>query len=435
MGLHGLGILFVHLPSGGDGLPLGVELNGSLSVEVGSSPHRALVSSEGEHWEWDWDWEVDSDLSSFNLVLEFSSVGSRSSEDSNTVSVLVSVNDLDGLINGGGSVDHHNWGEDFFVIAWHTSMNLIDDGWSKPVSLWVSVNLVSSSVEQEFSSLGSRFNEFLGSLQGSGGLHWADIVVLFSWSNSQLLGLLNDLWDPFLSISNKDGDRDGHASLSSRSEAGTDQSVDGIFFLGVWHDDGVVLGSHVNLSSLSVLGRKSVDVLSSLVSSDEGDSLDVFMSTDVVDGWLSSMDNVDDSIRNSSFFKEINHLFSGGWDLFRWLEDVGVTTGNGQWEHPEWDHSWEVEWGNTSGDTEWDSVGLDVDVLGNILNSFSHDEGLERASVLNNFVSSEDISSGISKRLSVLIGDEVLELLLVGLDQFLILEHHSDLLGNRDFLP
>jgi len=374
---HSLGFLVVHLPSGGDGLPLGVELDGTLSVEVGGSPHGALVSSEGEHWEWNWDWEVDSNLSSLDLVLELSSVGSASCENSNTISILVSVDDLDGFVNVSGSVDHHNWGKDFFVVAWHTSSNLINDGWSKPVTVWISVDLVSSSIEQQFSSLGSRLNKFLSSFQCSSGLHWADIVVLLSWSNSQFLGLLNDLWDPLLSLSNKNGDRDGHASLSSRSEAGTNQGVDGIFFLGVWHDDGVVLGSHVDLGSLSVLGGKSVDVLSSLVSSDEGDGSDVFVSTDVVHSWLSSVDDVDNSIRNSSFLKQVNHEFSGSWDLFRWLKDVSVSAGNGQWEHPEWDHSWEVEWGNSSSNTEWDSVRLDVDIFGNILNSFSHDERLE----------------------------------------------------------
>merc|ERR1711957_320267 len=32
-----------------DGLPLGVEVDGALAVEVGGSPHGLLVSGEGEH--------------------------------------------------------------------------------------------------------------------------------------------------------------------------------------------------------------------------------------------------------------------------------------------------------------------------------------------------------------------------------------------------
>jgi hypothetical protein len=68
---HGLGSRFHFLPARSDGLPLGVEVNSSLTVEVGSSPHRGFVSCEGEHGKWDWDREVNTDLTGFDLVDKF----------------------------------------------------------------------------------------------------------------------------------------------------------------------------------------------------------------------------------------------------------------------------------------------------------------------------------------------------------------------------
>jgi len=69
MGLHLGGFFIILLPSCSDGLPLRVELNGTLSIEVVSSPHRTLVSGKAEHWKWHWDWKVDTDLTSLNLML------------------------------------------------------------------------------------------------------------------------------------------------------------------------------------------------------------------------------------------------------------------------------------------------------------------------------------------------------------------------------
>lgn len=58
-----------------------VELNSALAVEVSSAPHASLVSSEGEHRERDRDGKIDSNLSSFNLVLVHASGISALRED------------------------------------------------------------------------------------------------------------------------------------------------------------------------------------------------------------------------------------------------------------------------------------------------------------------------------------------------------------------
>ena len=64
-----MGLSALFLPAGSDGLPLGVEGHGTLTVEVGVTPHGGFVASEGEHGEWHWDGKVDADLASLNFIL------------------------------------------------------------------------------------------------------------------------------------------------------------------------------------------------------------------------------------------------------------------------------------------------------------------------------------------------------------------------------
>jgi hypothetical protein len=86
-----LGFSLIWLPSGSDSLPLSVECNGTLSIKVCCSPHGRFVTSETEHWKWNWDWKIDTNLSSFDLMLELSCITTRLSEDSNTITLWVIV--------------------------------------------------------------------------------------------------------------------------------------------------------------------------------------------------------------------------------------------------------------------------------------------------------------------------------------------------------
>lgn len=70
------------LPTSGDSLPLSVELNCALSVEVRDAPHTGLVSREREHGEGDGDGQVDSNLTGLDFSLEFASSVSIACEDS-----------------------------------------------------------------------------------------------------------------------------------------------------------------------------------------------------------------------------------------------------------------------------------------------------------------------------------------------------------------
>lgn len=423
------------LPAGSDGLPLSVESNCTFTVEVGGSPHGGLVSSEGEHWEWDWDWQVDTDLTGLNLGLILTGGVSVLCEDRGTVTPWVGVDKINSLLEGVNTDDVHDWSEDFLLVAFHIGSAVVNDGWSNPVSVWISVDLDATTVEQKFSVLLTVGDQSLNLSQVISALEWSNIVVFESWTNLEGLGLLNKLWYPLLSVTDEDDDRDGHAALTSGAEASTSEGIESILLLAVWHDNGVVLGSHVDLAALTSGRSTGVDVFTSSVGTNEGNGLDVLMVTNSIDSVVSTMNNIDNTIWHTGLLQEINHDLSGAWNLLGWLEEESVTEGDGKWVHPEWDHGWEVVWGNTSNNTEWFSEGVDVDTGGSTLDGLSHLEGVEGASVLNAFVSTEDITSSVNEGLTVLSVDFMAQSILVLLEELLILEHVADTGGDWNLLP
>lgn len=262
-----LGVIF--LPAGSDGLPLSVEVNSSFTVEVGSTPHGCFVSSEGEHGEWDWDGEVDTNLTGFNLVNKFTGDVSVLGEAGDTVTPWVGVDEVDTFLDSLDSLNAHDGAENFLVVAVHAGVDIHDDGGTNPVSVRVSFDLGVTSVEEQFSVLLSIGDKVVDGLEESLVVGGSNIGVFGSRSKSEGLCLFNNSGYPFFSVTDENNDGDGHASLSSGSEASSDKGVDGVFLVGVSAYDSVVLGSHVDLASLSSVGGTFVDVFTGSVGSDE----------------------------------------------------------------------------------------------------------------------------------------------------------------------
>lgn len=71
---------------------------------------------------------IDTDLASFDLLLEHASCGTRASEDGGTVSVFVGVDEVDGLVNRiHVQADEHR-SKDFLGVALHMRLDVGDDG-------------------------------------------------------------------------------------------------------------------------------------------------------------------------------------------------------------------------------------------------------------------------------------------------------------------
>jgi hypothetical protein len=87
--------------------------------------------------------------------------------------------------------------------------------------------------------------------------------------NFELLGHFNKFWEPLLGLSNKHNSAQSHATLSSGSESGSNELIEGVILVGIREDDSVVLGGGIGLNTLSCGSGTSEDMPASLVSSNE----------------------------------------------------------------------------------------------------------------------------------------------------------------------
>ncbi len=115
----------------------------------------------------------------------------------------------------------------------------------------------------------------------------------------------------------------------------------------------MVFGSHVALGSLSVLSSSFVDIFSSVISTNEGHSLDIRVNADALGGVEATLDDIENSLGESDLLSQLADLIDGSSHSLGWLQDEGITTGDGKGEHPEGNHHGEVEGGHSSTDSQW----------------------------------------------------------------------------------
>lgn len=86
-------------------------------------------------------------------------------------------------------------------------------------------------------------------------------------------------------------------ALSRRAKRGASKGVEGALLLGVRHDNAVVLGGHVALDALAILGAALVDVVADKAAADKGDGLNLRSVAHGIDDALATLHHVQDAIR------------------------------------------------------------------------------------------------------------------------------------------
>lgn len=119
----------------------------------------------------------------------------------------------------------------------------------------------------------------------------------------------------------------------------------------------MVLCAQVCLDTLSVGRSTGVDVLSSLVGTNERDGLDSWFIQDEVDGVNGSVDDVENSWWETSLLGEFGNDHGGSWISLRGLHDETVASDGGEWETPERNHGREVEGADGCNNSQWLLVG------------------------------------------------------------------------------
>ena len=98
-------------------------------------------------------------------------------EDGSTITPLVGINEVDGTLKGVSADDQHDRSENFLVVAVDSCTHIINDSWTDPVPIRISLNLNTSSIKEEIAVFSTISNQSVDLLQVLGIVSWCDIVV------------------------------------------------------------------------------------------------------------------------------------------------------------------------------------------------------------------------------------------------------------------
>ena len=186
----------------------------------------------------------------------------------------------------------------------------------------------------------------------------------------------------------------------------------------------MVLSPAHALHALTVGGAVHVDVVGDVRRADEGDCAHFGRLQQAVDRFLVAVDDVEHTRRAARFHEQLGEPDWHGGVFFRRLEDEGVTHGDGQREHPHRDHGREVERGDPRRHAQRLAHGVDVDARAGGVGVFALGHLRDTAGELDHLEPALNVAVGVCNDLAVLGGQQFGQLICVGLDQLLELEHH-----------
>lgn len=334
------------LPQGRNSLELGIEVNAGLAVKgAGAAAGDALlVSGEGEHGQRDGDGDIDSDLTGLDVAAEGLGRGSGAGEDGDAVSVLIGVDEFDGIVNGVYVEADEDGTEDLLLVAGHVGSDVGDDGGADPVAIGVFIGLVAAAVEEDGGALllGAG-DEALDALAALGGDDGSQIGTLLEAAvDVKAAGVLDDVAEPLLGVADQDEGAQGHAALAGGTKGGAHDTVDKVVAVRVGQHGGVVLGPQVGLHALPVGRPAAEDVLARLVAAHEADGLDGRLVEDEVDGAVRTVDHVDHALGEAGLLDELGQNHGRSRVTLRRLKDERVAGDGGDGDGPQRDHGGEV---------------------------------------------------------------------------------------------
>lgn len=125
-------------------LPLRVEINTTLAVEIAcaTTGYRLLVSGEAEHWQWDWNRDINALLAGLDLFLEARCGCTGAGKNRCAVAIGVGVDERDSFVDGGDVEADKDRAKDFFSVAFHMRLHVCDHGRADLVSQQLGVELL-----------------------------------------------------------------------------------------------------------------------------------------------------------------------------------------------------------------------------------------------------------------------------------------------------
>ena len=159
-------------------------------------------------------------------------------------------------------------------------------------------------------------------------------------------------------------------------------------------------------------------------------AVDVRVLQETVHGRLVALHDVEDAVRQTRLGGELGQPVGGRGVLLAGLEHEGVAAGDRQREHPHRHHGREVERRDARDHAERLADRGDVDPGGNLSGQLAL-ELRDPARQLHDLHAARDLAQRVGVHLAVLGGDQLGDLVTVGVQQLAVLEQDRRALGQR----
>ena len=357
-------------------------------------------------------------------------------EDGGAVGVGVAVDQLDRLVEAGAADDREDGTEDLVGVDRHARVDLVDHRRPDPEAAAVDLELaaVDGQLGAGVGALADVVDDPLARLRRHHRSHFRAGVE--AGADLDLTRPPRHLLDQVVGdLAGGDRNRDRHAALAGRAEAGGRELVGGVAEVSAGDDDRVVLRPAERLHPLAVLGRPGVDVGGDRGRANERDRRDVGVVQQRVDRDLVAVDDVEDARRQPRLGVELGDEVGGGGVALGGLQHKGVAAGDRDRVHPHRHHRREVERGDAGADAERLAEGEGIDGGRDLVGVLALQQLRDPAGELDHLEAAQDLALGVIEDLAVLGGDDPGELLDVGVEQLAEGEHHLGAAAERGLRP
>src|SRR6476661_1460528 len=144
-----------------------------------------------------------------------------------------------------------------------------------------------------------------------------------------------------------------------------------------------------------------------------------------VDGLLASMEDIENSVRQSCLAEQLSQLHAQTWIFLAWFQNEGVATRQGDREHPHRDHCRKIKRSDPGHYSERLAKGEAVDLRADLFGIFAFQQLGNAAGEFNNFKTAHQLTFGIIQNFSVLGADQQSQSVLFSFYQLPETEEHA----------
>src|SRR5699024_301443 len=119
--------------------------------------------------------------------------------------------------------------------------------------------------------------------------------------------------------------------------------VCGLFKIGIWHDNCVVLGAAEALGTFAVFGCCRVDLLSDRGGTNKTKRLHIGVFDERVNGSFIAVDDLEHAVWHTGLLEQISKHQRDRWITLRWFQDESVASSQRRAGLPQRNHGWEVK--------------------------------------------------------------------------------------------